>query len=103
MVREWICLWHLVEFGLLEGQKANSKIYGDAIRETNSGKAGTSEDGWKYSSWTSDYSFFPALHAPFFLRGSDFWSASHAGVCTFNCNNGGGVFNSGFRAVLVNK
>ena len=39
---------------------ANSKIYGDAVRETNSGKAGTSEEGWNYSSWTSDYSF-PSL------------------------------------------
>ena len=39
---------------------ANSKIYGDAVRETNSGKAGTSEEGWNYSSWTSDYSSFPA-------------------------------------------
>ena len=40
---------------------ANSKIYGDAVRETNSGKAGTSEDGWNYSS------YFPALSYPLFL------------------------------------
>ena len=81
----------------------NSKIYGDAIRETNSGKAGTSEDGWKYSSWTSDYSCFPALYYPFFNRGGYFWDGSHAGVSAFYRNNGYSSFYYGFRAVLVNK
>ena len=82
---------------------ANSKIYGDAVRETNSGKAGTSEDGWNYSSWTSDYSFFPALGFPFFSSGGDLWNGSRAGVCAFGRNNGNSGFNYGFRAVLVNK
>ena len=80
---------------------ANSKIYGDAIRETNSGKAGTSEDGWNYSSWSSDYSYFPALNNPFFIRGGNLWDGSRAGVCAFNRYNGGSVCSSGFRAVLV--
>ena len=82
---------------------ANSKIYGDAVRETNSGKAGTSEDGWNYSSWTSDYSCFPALHYPFFLRGGYLWDGLHAGVCAFDRHSGNSRFSTGFRAVLVNK
>ena len=82
---------------------ANSKIYGDAVRETNSGKAGTSESGWNYSSWTSDYSYFPALDYPFFSRGGSLWSGSHAGVCAFYRDNGFSNYCYGFRAVLVNK
>ena len=82
---------------------ANSKIYGDAVRETNSGKAGTSESGWNYSSWTSDYSYFPALYDPFFGRGGGLWDGSRAGVCAFFRGNGGSICSYGFRAVLVNK
>ena len=82
---------------------ANSKIYGDAVRETNSGKAGTSEGGGNYSSWTRDYSYFPALNNPFFHRGGHLWDDSHAGVCAFNRGNGSSYCTYGFRAVLVNK
>ena len=80
---------------------ANSKIYGDAVRETNSGKAGTSEEGWNYSSWTSDYSYFPALYFPFFSRGGYLWDGSHAGVCAFHRRAGNSTYYNGFRAVLV--
>ena len=80
---------------------ANSKIYGDAVRETNSGKAGTSEGGWNYSSWTSDYSSFPALDVPFFLRGGCLWYGSPAGVCAFSRGGGDSYYYHGFRAVLV--
>ena len=82
---------------------ANSKIYGDAVRETNSGKAGTSVSNWYYSSWTSDYSYFPALYYPFFDRSGVFWDGSHAGMCAFYRVGGYSHFNCGFRAVLVNK
>ena len=82
---------------------ANSKIYGDAIRETNNGKAGTTEDGWNYSSWTSDYSYFPALSVPFFKRGGGLWDGSHAGVCAFSRSSGDSYYDVGFRAVLINK
>ena len=82
---------------------ANSKIYGDAVRETNVGKAGTSEDGWNYSSWTSDYSYFPALSVPFFKRGGGLWDGSHAGVCAFSRSSGDSYYDVGFRAVLINK
>ena len=80
---------------------ANSKIYGDAVRETNSGKAGTSEDGWNYSSWTSNYSCSPALRHPFFIRGGYFWDGSRAGVCAFYRHLGDSNYHDGFRAVLV--
>ena len=82
---------------------ANSKIYGDAVRETNSGKAGTSASNWYYSSWTSDYSYFPALYYPFFDRSGVFWDGSHAGMCAFYRVGGYSHFNCGFRAVLVNR
>ena len=82
---------------------ANSKIYGDAVRETNSGKAGTSETGWNYSSWMSDSSCFPALSYPFFYHGGSLWDDFSAGMCAFYRSNGGGYGSFGFRAVLVNK
>ena len=82
---------------------ANSKIYGDAVRETNSGKAGTSEDGWSYSSWTNDNSYFPALSYPFFYHGGSLWENFSAGTCAFYRSNGGAYSSFGFRAVLVNK
>ena len=82
---------------------ANIKIYGDAIRETNNGKAGTSESGWNYSSWWRDYSYFPALHMPFFSRGGDWGNGSRAGVYVFYRVNGYSGYNYGFRAVLINK
>ena len=46
--------------------KNNTKIYGDAVRETTSANAGTSNSGWYTSSWNSDSSDFPALNNPFF-------------------------------------
>ena len=80
---------------------ANSKIYGDAVRETNSGKAGTPGNGWNYSSWMSDSSYFPALGAPFFSYGGYFWVGSNTGICAFNRDVGGSGCYLGFRAVLV--
>ena len=82
---------------------ANSKIYGDAVRETNSGKAGTAEKRSKVSSWTNDYSIFPALEIPFFSRGGYVWDGLYAGVCAFKSVNGFSSYGDGFRAVLVNK
>ena len=81
---------------------ANSKIYGDAVRETNSGKAGTSASNWYYSSWTNDFSCFPALGSPLFIRGDSFLKGS-AGVCAFGRHHGDSDYYCGFRAVIVNK
>ena len=81
--------------------KNNTKIYGDAVRETTSANAGTSNSGWYTSSWNSDYSHFPALYTPFFLRGGSLWSGTSAGAFAFGRTDGLSNCNSGFRAVLV--
>ena len=81
--------------------KNNTKIYGDAVRETTSANAGTSNSGWYTSSWNSDYSIFPALFGPFFFRGGSLWDGAGAGAFAFIRADGGSSYSSGFRAVLV--
>ena len=83
--------------------KNNTKIYGDAVRETNSEKAGTSEEGWNISSWKNDYSCFPALSYPFFERGGNLWRGSSAGIFSFARSHGDSSYANGLRAVLVNS
>ena len=80
--------------------KNNTKIYGDAVRETTSANAGTSNSGWYTSSWNSDYSYFPALDFPLFGRGG-FWSGTGAGTFAFDRSNGDSTCSYGLRAVLV--
>ena len=74
--------------------KANTKIYGDGIRETST--AGTGK-----TSWYTDYSYFPAVNDPFSERGGNFWDGEGAGLFYFGRNNGGSVYGGGFRSVLV--
>ena len=74
--------------------KANTKIYGDGIRETST--AGTGK-----TSWYTDYSYFPAVHGPFSLRGGTFWSGEGAGLYCFDRGNGYSGSYDGFRSVLV--
>ena len=74
--------------------KKNSKIYGDAIRETSMTGIGT-------TSWKSDYSNFSKLNDPFLLRGGDLWTASFVGTFSFHSSNGGVSFNSGLRTVVI--
>ena len=81
--------------------KNNIKIYGDAVRETTSANAGTSNSGWYTSSWNSDYSYFPALYYPFFLRGGSLWFGTTAGAFAFYRTAGNSNYTTGFRAVLV--
>ena len=81
--------------------KNNTKIYGDAVRETTSANAGTSNSGWYTSSWNSDYSYFPALGIPFFKRGGDLWAGTGAGAFAFSRIDGNSGYISGLRAVLV--
>ncbi len=81
--------------------KNNTKIYGDAVRETTSVNAGTSNSGWYTSSWNSDYSNFPALFSPFFERGGCLWDGTGAGAFAFSRHNGDSHYNDGLRAVLV--
>ena len=74
--------------------KANTKIYGDGIRETST--AGTGK-----TSWHTDYSYFPAVGSPFSLRSGHFWDGEGAGLFYFARNSGNSNFLGGFRSVLV--
>ena len=73
---------------------ANTKIYGDAIRET-------STTGLGQTSWYSDYSFFVGAYGPFFKRGGDYWLTSGAGLFYFGRSAGNSGYGGGFRSVLV--
>ena len=73
---------------------ANTKIYGDAIRET-------STTGLGQTSWYSDYSYFVGAYGPFFVRGGDYWGTSGVGLFYFNRTNGTSRYDNGFRSVLV--
>ena len=74
--------------------KANTKIYGDGIRETST--AGTGK-----TSWYTDYSYFPAVSTPFSERGGHLWDGEGAGLFFFGRNNGTSSYGGGFRSVLV--
>ena len=73
---------------------ANKEIYGDAVRETSTAGVGA-------TSWDNDYSCFPALGDPFFVRGGVCWSGYRAGLLAFYRNSGSSSYNFGFRPVLV--
>ena len=73
---------------------ANTKIYGDAIRET-------STTGLGQTSWYSDYSYFAGLYSPFFSRGGACWDRSGAGLFCFARSDGNSRYANGFRSVLV--
>ena len=73
---------------------ANILIYGDAIRETSTAGTGS-------NSWYSDYSHFPGLYNPFFVRGGSYYNDTDAGLFFFGRNSGRSTCNTGFRAVVV--
>ncbi len=73
---------------------ANTKIYGDAIRETSTAGLGQ-------TSWYSDYSYFAGLYDPFFVRGGIDSDRSGAGLFFFGRNVGNSYYDNGFRSVLV--
>ena len=72
---------------------ANSKIYGDGIRET-------STQGEGANSWYDDNSVFPRLEGPFSIRG-DFTGAKNTGIFAFYCNSGGSDYATGFRTTVI--
>ena len=74
--------------------KANTKIYGDGIRETST--AGTGK-----TSWYTDYSYFPAVIYPFSIRGGNLWDGEGAGLFSFYRDGGVSDYYAGFRSVLV--
>ena len=83
---------------LTEANKANylknTQIYGDAVRETSTAGVGQ-------TSWYNDYSYFPGLNNPFFVRGGTWWSGSGAGLFSFGRYGGNSTYYYGFRSVLV--
>ena len=74
--------------------EANTKIYGDAVRETSTG-------GIEASSWYKDYSNFPGYIGPFFRRGGRWYGTTGAGLFYFVRNDGASDYNDGLRVVLV--
>ena len=72
---------------------ANTKIFGDAIRETSTSGIGS-------SGWNGDCSYFPALYNPFTYRGG-VWGTSNAGLFAFDRTGGNSGYGNGFRPVVV--
>ena len=72
----------------------NTKIYGDAIKETSTLGTGT-------NSWYSDCSDFVGLSTPFLLHGGYYGGTSISGCFAFGRTSGNGSYNRGFRSVLV--
>ena len=75
--------------------EANTNVYGDAVYETSSKGDGTQ------SSWNGDYSNFPCLRGPFFIRGGSYTGTASAGVFFFDRNWGGSLHHFGFRVVAL--
>jgi len=72
----------------------NTRIYGDAVRETSTAGVGT-------TAWNGDYSYFCGLSSPFLECGGRYGVTSSAGVTAFYRTNGLPRYHSGFRPVLV--
>ena len=72
----------------------NTKIYGDAIKETSTLGTGN-------NSWYSDCSDFVGLSTPFFLHGGYYGGTSISGCFAFGRTSGNGSYYRGFRSVLV--
>ena len=72
----------------------NTKIYGDAIRETSISGIGT-------NAWGSDKSIFISINAPFMLRGGTFSGNSSAGRVSSDRTIGDSAFDVGFRPVVI--
>ena len=72
----------------------NTKIYGDAIRETSTSGIGS-------TSWNNDYSYFFGLYNPFSVRGGNYWVGSSAGTFAFVRSVGDSNYFGGFRAVVL--
>ena len=81
--------------------KVNTKIYGDAIRETTSNDAGTANEGWNTSSWNGDNSYYMASINPFLHRGASYRHSVSAGIYSFSRAEGYDYYHLGFRAVVI--
>ena len=76
--------------------RANTKIYGDGIRETST--VGTGK-----TSWYEDYSHFLAEGGPFSIRGGDYCDTNGTGLFSFYRIAGHIEYRDGFRSVLVTQ
>ena len=76
--------------------RANTKIYGDGIRETST--AGTGK-----TSLYEDYSHFLAEGGPFSIRGGDYCDTNGTGLFSFYRIAGHIEYRDGFRSVLVTQ
>ena len=88
----------------IAGQKNfinNTKIYGDAVRESTGKKTEVSNSG--NSGWNTDNSYFSAIYGPFLARGGHFKLGSGAGAFAFGRDAGDSAYYIGFRVVLSGK
>lgn len=76
--------------------EVNTKIYGDAIRETSTAGTGT-------TSWYKNYSAFPGYSEPFFKRGGRWYDSKNIELFYFSYYDGASAYNMGFRVVLVTQ
>ncbi len=72
----------------------NTKIFGDAIRET-------STNGIESSSWNKEFSYFYGGHVVFSMKGGSCFGNSSSGFFAFHRAEGQGYYTHGFRPVLV--
>ena len=83
-----------IENAIIANYNKNTKIYGDAIRETST--YGIGQTGWYI-----DYSYFIGLNQPFLVRGSYYYGSSGAGLFSMGRTNDNNTYCDGFRSVLV--
>ena len=72
----------------------NTKIYGDAIRETSVAGIGT-------TSWEKGNSYFLAHEYPYVEQGSSYWNAEEASRFYFYRIYGLSDYGGGFRSVVI--
>ena len=83
-----------IDIASAENYKVNTKIYGDAIRETSTA-------GINNTSWYNDISLFPGYTHVFFRRGGAFWDNLKSGLLSFLRTNGSSGYYVGFRTTLI--
>ena len=87
--------------GMYSNYMANNQMYGDAVWETSKADVNGANTWRTDASWNGDYSSFPYLTYPFFLRGGHFGHTSTAGVFYFVRGTGGSSDHCSFRVVAL--
>ena len=75
----------------------------DLAAETFRGEAifETSVEGYNFTSWHNERSYYPRTSFPLFLRGDGFERGNSTGIFTFNRSPGNPNINIGFRPALI--